>query len=388
MTRHYNAGNTDMDRDPIQVLHTDRSAVITLNALVTARWVLLALVGLGLLADFISRYGGPSELSLFSKGSYLLPAFAVFLMWLTHNLYVTFHFIRRENASDRLAGLHLLIDVVAISCFLALSGGPANPFTILYFVPITLATQISPAWTWVLSLTCLLCFGLLFLLTPSDLSAHAVHSAHGNHMQHGAEMEGGSAFQNHMVGMWFAFGIAGAMLTYFVHNIAMSLSSMSGEIHRLRQGALENRHLAALGTLATGAAHELGTPLATIGLLSDDMDRLDAEEQKHAMQTIRLQLDRCRSILGRMSNPELRVLQLSSSLTSWKLQELEPELLEVADGIPLHLRSDNTDIYQVREVFRSNPPRADPKCGPGLSQHLIYTRHRSQGNRRSELAHD
>jgi two-component system sensor histidine kinase RegB len=63
----------------------------------------------------------------------------------------------------------LLADVAALTVLLALTGGPANPFTVLYVVHVALAAVVlGPAWTWGTAAAAVACFGVLFLLDPPD----------------------------------------------------------------------------------------------------------------------------------------------------------------------------------------------------------------------------
>jgi two-component system sensor histidine kinase RegB len=253
--------------------------------------------------------------------------------------------LQRDRASEPLAGAHLLADAVALTLLLALSGGPANPFTILYFLPITLATQVSPRWTWTLAGVCVACFAGLFLLTPVATPAEpsvAVESPHAHH-HHTQAVEPPVVaasdphrgdFEGHQRGMWVAFGMVGVLITVFVHRTALALARERDELARLRQTTLEDRHLTALGALAAGAAHELGTPLGTIKLLVDELPHLRGDESDAALETISGQLARCKLIVSRMASPELRVNELGHS-QSWVLPKLVAELERVEAGVPL-----------------------------------------------------
>jgi len=281
------------------------SARITLRNLVAARWVLIALVGAGVVVIALGEDRVP--VGLLPRSDRPLVVLVVLGLWILLNLASTWA-LRHDRASEQLAGAHLLTDALALTALLALSGGPANPFTLLYFVPITLATQLTPRWTWVLAGVCVLGFAALFVVVGATQPSH--HAAH---------------FEGHQQGMWIAFGLVGVLITVFVHRTALALARQRDELARLRQIALEDRHLTALGTLAAGAAHELGTPLATIKLLIDELPHLPAAEHGEALTTVREQIDRCKLIVSRMASPELRVSALASH-RAWPLADLVAEL--------------------------------------------------------------
>lgn len=333
--------------------HARANAHITVRHLIAARWVLVALASAGVLVAVFA--GEHLSAGLLPTSEYPAALLSLLVGWALLNVLSTVA-LRRGHASERLAGAQLLVDAVALTILLALSGGPANPFTILYFLPITLATQVSPRWTWALAGVCVACFAGLFVLTPIDdpiapapdrhAHEHPVEAAPsgppGEHAEH---------FQGHQRGMWVAFGIAGVLITVFVHRTALALARQRDELARLRQAALEDRHLTAVGTLAAGAAHELGTPLATIALLVDEWPHLDADESAAARVTIQAQLVRCKAIVSRMASPELRVTTLGAG-QSWTIAELIEVLDQLSPLVPISLHaSDGIVGHQCRQPF-------------------------------------
>ncbi|MCA9710737.1 MAG: hypothetical protein KDK70_33155, partial [Myxococcales bacterium] len=216
------------DRGPARGLTPldQRSALITLRTLVTARWVLLGLLaGSGLVIALAPGVARPL-LAWFPTRPDPTAFFATLLVWLAINVVTVRVWLRTGRATTGVAGLHLLVDATVLTALLVISGGPANPFTTIYFVPITLATQVSPRWTWALAGYCLACFGCLFALEP-------LPGAPPGHHEH---------FAGHLRGMWVAFGVTGALVTYFVHRIALSLARQRDELARLREQAVQDRH--------------------------------------------------------------------------------------------------------------------------------------------------
>ncbi|HEX7481585.1 MAG TPA: ATP-binding protein [Polyangiales bacterium] len=202
---------------------------------------------------------------------------------------------KRTVVGPSTIGALLAFDIVLLSVLLFLSGGPFNPFSFLYLVHIALAAVVLPTvWTWGLVMLALFSFGSLFVQhdwLPSDIRTH---------MSHADQM------RMHMQGMWIAFGVAAVFISYFVTRVRQSLGQRENELMRARALASRSEKLASLATLATGAAHELSTPLSTIAVVAKELERSLAKAGAHAQsvsdaQLIRREVDRCRDILQLMA---------------------------------------------------------------------------------------
>lgn len=195
-------------------------------------------------------------------------------------------------------GAIFCLDTLCLTAVLELTGGPMNPFSLLYLVQITLsAVVLRKVWTWALGCLSTVCFGLLFFLHfPS-----AAFQAH--------QMEEG--LSPHLAGMWCAFVIAAGLITFFTGKIADALRTREQEVLILQDQVAKNERLASLVTLAAGAAHELGTPLGTIAIAAKELERYAAGLTNHDAanhdavtedaRIIRSEVERCRRILERMS---------------------------------------------------------------------------------------
>jgi two-component system sensor histidine kinase RegB len=297
------------------------SAQIALRFFVMARWVMLGLIALGWVLQLIGPTMFRQIVSWFPPQPEPIGTGVVVVVLAVANVLTSRLVLARERATTAIAGAHLLLDAAALTALLALSGGVSNSFTTMYFVPMTLATQLSPRWTWAIGGACLLGFAGLFVLAPAP-------GGPPGHEEH---------FVGHIRGMWVAFGMSAAFMITFVHRIATSLARQRAELERLKIGAQQDRQLAALGTLAAGAAHELGSPLGTIGMLVADLQVMDAKEQAEAIATIKQEMARCKHILQQMSSPETRVGSLGAAAEPWKLTALEPELRSMGPEVKVRL---------------------------------------------------
>jgi two-component system sensor histidine kinase RegB len=188
---------------------------------------------------------------------------------------------------DSVLGATMALDVLVFSGLLYFTGGPVNPFSFLYLVPIAAAAMIlSQAWTWALVMLSLASSAVLFFWhQPLELGA--------DHMR------------LHLRGMWIAFGVAAAFIVYFLRRITRALAEREAELQASRNLVARQDRLAALATLAAGAAHELSTPLGTIALVAKEMERAvarrdSADKLADDVRLVRAQVDRCRAILERM----------------------------------------------------------------------------------------
>jgi two-component system sensor histidine kinase RegB len=243
-------------------------------------------------------------------------------------------------------GVVIALDVLLLTAILHLTGGPYNPFSFLYLVHIALAAVVLPAsYTWSLVGLSLACFGLLFAL-PSWLPEQMQM-----HMNHADQM------RMHMQGMWIAFGVAAVFITYFVTRVRQSLAERESELMRARTLASQSEKLASLATLATGAAHELSTPLSTIAVVAKELARAMQESDQTAARDdahlIRREVDRCREILQRMAADAGQPMDSDSE--PLRVRELLARVMDgLGQNLPVKLELDDATAEGVLHA----PPQA------------------------------
>lgn len=184
--------------------------------------------------------------------------------------------------------LALLVDVSILTAQLYLSGGASNPFALLYLLQIILGAMLLEAWsTWVIVAVTAACFvGLALFSRPLPLPL---------------DLDRGLA-SRYVQGMLVCFVVNAALLVFFITRIGRNLRERDARLAGLRQRAAEEEHIVRMGLLASGAAHELGTPLATLAVILGDWRRMpvfqaDVEllQEVDEMQT---QVQRCKSIVS------------------------------------------------------------------------------------------
>ncbi len=199
----------------------------------------------------------------------------------------------------------ITVDVLAITAILYFTGGATNPMAWFFLLPLIIAATVLPqAYTWYLVIFASACYTVLMgyyqplpefqaVTLPSDvpLTSHSYLEHHD--------------IQLHVFGMWFGFVFSAVLVAYFVVEMANTLRERERRLAEAREQALRNERVIALGTLAAGAAHEMGTPLGTMAILIHELEQeFDAAEfsnLREKMQILRNQIVRCKNALSVMS---------------------------------------------------------------------------------------
>ena len=184
--------------------------------------------------------------------------------------------------------LALLVDVAVLTVQLYLSGGASNPFVFLYLLQITLgAALLRSAYAWVMVLIAALCVALLTryalpLPLPPDFSRGL-----------------GSPY---VLGLLMCFLLNAGLVVFFIHRIGRNLRQRDTRLAAIRQRAAEEEHIVRMGLLASGAAHELGTPLSTMAVILGDWRRDPTLARDKALQEevveMQTQVQRCKTIVS------------------------------------------------------------------------------------------
>ncbi|MBK9604896.1 MAG: HAMP domain-containing histidine kinase [Betaproteobacteria bacterium] len=279
---------TVVQKVPVQIVNPAHAGPASatrenLRRLVVLRYFVLAALGLALAGAHFAWY---LPLRLEPVGAML--ALLAVLNVLEHaRLRV------RVSVSDFEFFGNLLGDVLGLTLVLYFTGGSTNPLVSLYLLPLMIAATVLPArFNWYVAALAVACYSMLLVwYVPLGEQLHD-HS------------EGAAQFNLHVLGMWATFVVSTGLIAHFVASMAHSLRERDRLLAQAREGALKNERIVALGTLAAGAAHELGTPLATMTLLADDMarryfDRPDLREDTAELQT---QLANCKAIIGSLAD--------------------------------------------------------------------------------------
>ncbi|WP_090267808.1 ATP-binding protein [Pseudomonas panipatensis] len=145
-------------------------------------------------------------------------------------------------------------DLIIHSALLYFSGGSSNPFVSYYLVPLTIAAATLP---WLYTIT----------LAGLALAAYTVLLV----WFHPLEIPSGQRDYLLIYGMWLSFALAAGLITFFVARMSQALRRQEQIVAQRREEGMRDQQLLAVATQAAGAAHELGTPLATMSVLLKEL---------------------------------------------------------------------------------------------------------------------
>jgi two-component system sensor histidine kinase RegB len=228
----------------------------------------------------------------------------VFALLMLSNVYLS---QTQKDLNHKHLFFMIILDIILLTLLLMASGGPSNPFTILYLVNVSLAAiTLQTSWIWITCVLANLCFvSLFFIHVELAPNIHNTHHHHAEMMNHSPDQ----MFSLHIYGMLIAFILASILIAYFISKVSISLKNKDLALAELKNTSLKNEQLAALTTLAAGAAHELNTPLSTIHLINSELiESLDKnnligniDDYREDLYLMKSELLRCKEILEKMN---------------------------------------------------------------------------------------
>lgn len=314
-----------MTRLQIQPTMQARSDWLPLRTLITLRWMaitgqLLAIA----VAEVFFRFQLPLGLCLLAVSAAMCANFI---------LSAIYPATKRLSEIESLAAL--LFDAVQLTALVFLTGGLTNPFALLLLAPVIVsASALNLRATLILG-------GLSALLTTAVFL-----------FQMPLVQEDGTVFDTPFLfkfGFWISILIGIAFLGLYARKVSTELNAMSDALLATQMALSREQKLTDLGGVVAAAAHELGTPLATIKLISTEMARElhNLPELREDAETIRAQADRCRDILREMGKAgKDDVLVRAAPLAEILREAAQPH---VSRGKKLHF------TYQGRDQADAQP---------------------------------
>lgn len=267
-----------------------RSDWVRLRTLILLRWMAIAgQIAAILVADTYYQIQLPIGLCYMVVGASIIA-----------NLVSSYVYPATKRLSETEALFTLMFDLSQLSLLVFLTGGLANPFALLILAPVTIsATALRLRTTVILGG---LAIGLISFAAIANVPLR---------LPDGTPLEIPQIFK---FGFWLSIVVGIVFLSLYARRIATEIRSMSNALLATQMALAREQKLTDLGGVVAAAAHELGTPLATIKLISTElMDEL--ADQPDLLQDVRLirdQADRCRDILrsmGRAGKDDLHMRQ-------------------------------------------------------------------------------
>jgi two-component system sensor histidine kinase RegB len=216
------------------------------------------------------------------------------------NLIAMFIFPENKRLSETENLLMVLFDLLQLALLLYLTGGLHNPFYILILGPVTVSALV-------LTLRSTVFLGITAILAVTLLAEFHLPLR----TDQGFLLRVPDIF---VFGNWVAITIAVVFLSFYSRRVTQEMHSMSDALQATQMALAREQKLTDLGGVVAAAAHELGTPLATIKLTSAELieELEDFPELQEDARLIRQQADRCRDILrsmGRAGKDDLMLRQ-------------------------------------------------------------------------------
>jgi two-component system, sensor histidine kinase RegB len=257
---------------------------VRLDTILRLRW--LAVLG-QLVAIFIVVQGLEFDLPI-------TPCLVIVTLSALVNLALQIAFNPMERMEPVYAAALLALNIVELAALLYFTGGLQNPFSFLFLAPVLIsATALPVRFTIALGLLAVACasaLGFFYLPLPWDAEEPLVLPP------------------IYLLGVWLSIALAIGVTSLYAFQVTEESRKLSDALAATELVLAREQHLTQLDGLAAAAAHELGTPLSTIVLISRELERTLAGNSQVAgdIKTLREQSQRCRDILA-------KITQLSST---------------------------------------------------------------------------
>jgi len=248
-----------------------------LRRLVAARWIVLTTMALLVVA-------APSLLDIPLPP---LPLAAVLGVSALFNGLAANRLSDARSASATELFTQLSLDIATLCALNFFSGGATNPLISLLLPLVAVAALTLPARH-------VLATGILAIAAYTLLMVFYVPLPLADAVR---------ATRLHLVGMWLTFVVSSVMIAWFVVRMTALVRQRDGQLAAAREQALRDERVVAIGTLAAGAAHELGTPLATMALLAGELvnEAQLSTAARDDIALLRQQIQVCKGIITGLS---------------------------------------------------------------------------------------
>jgi len=337
-------------------LHLDKKTLVNL------RWI--AIIGQLIAVNFVYFI---LKLNLPIIESHII----IFIGFIT-NIILQFN-IRNNQLKDPYSAFFLIYDIFQISTLLYLTGGIFNPFSLLIIIPSIISSTFLSMGTTIILGT--LTIGLLFFLKENHEILPGLDVYNFNFPEYYLE----GALVSIIIGLVF--------LSYFGIRFSGETKKRSEALDKLQQIMAKEYELDSLGGQAAAAAHSLGTPLATISVVSKELKKEIGDQSKHSkdLDLLISQAKRCSDILKQISKKEISDDQFINLITAEDLLEeiiisfektsdKKINLYEKEDKNKINIKRSPEIVYGLRNFIGNAIKFADKEvCIKLISDERILT---------------
>ncbi|EPX77400.1 sensor histidine kinase RegB [Litoreibacter arenae] len=255
------------------------------------------------------------------------------------NLVAIFVYPENHRLPEREVFITLLFDLTQLAFLLYLTGGLNNPFALLVLAPVTVSAMTmrvkSTLFLGGLAVLFVTLLGFFYVPLRTDL---------------GFVLRMPQLF---VVGFWVAMVIGIAFLGIYASRVTAETTSMSRALLATQMALSREQKLTDLGGVIAAAAHELGTPLATIKLVSAELlDELEDPQLREDAALIRDQADRCRDILHSMGRAGKDDLHLRTAPLSSVLRDAAEPHANRGKAVTFRFGTDGGTTEKTPHIYR------------------------------------
>ncbi|VTZ50622.1 Integral membrane sensor signal transduction histidine kinase [Methylocella tundrae] len=197
---------------------------------------------------------------------------------------------RVNQLDERPAAAILAYDIIQLTALLYLTGGIENPFSMLFLAPVMVSAVSLSGW-------------ITMMLTALTIAAASLLTA----THYPLPWFPGASLQLPLVyatGLWTAHVVSAVFIAIYASLVALEGRKLADALAATERVLAREQHLSQLDGLAAAAAHELGTPLATVTLVVRDLEKQlpSAGPIAEDVALLTQEVARCRTILGKLTS--------------------------------------------------------------------------------------
>ena len=195
--------------------------------------------------------------------------------------------IQWHDSQHQQKSFMVVVDLMLWAVFFAFLDGVSNPLIWCLLIPTVLAAlSQSTAFTWLMTF----CSNMVYLWLWYMGNNSAEHQHHNTMMA------------NHVLGMWLGFIVVSLLLTWVTTTLMNRIKVKNESLLKFEQQRQADENIIKMATLATSLAHELGTPLASITLLVNELKHAEnSADTGKDLALLESQVNRCKKVLAELT---------------------------------------------------------------------------------------